>query len=69
MLALRVVEHLDVVEHILSAVEETTGAPVERNAKNAALVQAVAENHAKLAAELLTERSTILAGLVDEGAH
>jgi carbonic anhydrase len=56
------------LSNILPAVEETTGIPGERNAKNAAFVQAVAENNAKLAAELLMERSAILNELVDSGS-
>ena len=56
------------LSNILPAVEDTVGVPGERSSKNAALVQAVAENNAKLAAELLMERSAILNELVDGGS-
>jgi carbonic anhydrase len=56
------------LSNILPAVEETNGVPGELNSKNAALVQAVAENNARLTAKLLTERSAILNDLIEEGS-
>lgn len=56
------------LSNILPAVEETKGVPGEPNSKNAALVQAVAENNARLTAKLLTERSAILNNLIKKGS-
>ena len=48
----------------LYAVEDVDG---ERNSKNAEFVQAVADANVELTVEALTERSEVLAGLVEEG--
>jgi carbonic anhydrase len=55
------------LSNIRPAVEETKGVPGEPTSENAALVQAVAENNARLTAKLLKERSAILNDLVEEG--
>ena len=54
--------------NIRPAVEATTGVPGERGSKNHALVQAVAETNARLAARTLLERSPVMSGLVDAGS-
>ena len=54
--------------NIRPAVEATTGVPGEHSSKNHALVQAVAETNARLAARMLLERSPVMSGLVDAGS-
>ena len=54
--------------NIRPAVEATTGVAGERSSKNKAFVQAVAETNARLAAQMLLERSPVMAGLVDAGS-
>ena len=55
--------------NIRPAVEATTGVPGERELQNDALVQAVAETNARLAAaRMLLERSPVMSGLVDAGS-
>lgn len=54
--------------NIRPAVEATTGVPGEHSSKNHALVQAVAETNARLAARTLLERSPVMSGLVDAGS-
>jgi carbonic anhydrase len=55
---------LDNLAPALATIEDADG---PRNAHNAPLVQKVAEANARLTAQSLTERSSILAGLVDSG--
>jgi carbonic anhydrase len=55
------------LSNIWPAVEATEGIPGERNSKNKAFVQAVAETNARLAAQMLTERSPTMSGLIDAG--
>ena len=50
------------LSNIWPAVEATEGIPGERNSKNKAFVQAVAETNARLAAQMLTERSPTMSG-------
>lgn len=47
---------------------EATEAGGERTSKNKAFVQAVAETNARLAARMLTERSPVMAEMVDAGS-
>ena len=47
---------------------EATQAGGERTSKNKAFVQAVAETNARLAARMLTERSPVMAEMVDAGS-
>lgn len=54
--------------NILPAVEQTRGIPGERSSKNKALVQAVAETNARLAAAMLLERSIVMQDLVTASA-
>lgn len=56
------------LSNIWPAVEATTGVPSERNSKNKAFVQAVAETNARLAARMLLDRSPTMSGLVDAGS-
>lgn len=56
------------LSNIWPAVEATTGIPGERNSKNKAFVQAVAETNARLAAHMLLDRSPTMSGLVDAGS-
>jgi carbonic anhydrase len=56
------------LSNIWPAVEATTGVPGERSSKNKAFVQAVAETNARLAAQMLTERSPTMSGLIDAGS-
>ncbi len=55
------------LNNIWPAVEATTGIPGERNSANKSFVQAVAETNARLAAQMLIERSPIMSGMVDAG--
>jgi carbonic anhydrase len=55
------------LSNIWPAVEATTGIPGERNSKNKAFVQAVAETNARLAAQMLLDRSPTMSGMVDAG--
>ena len=50
------------LSNIWPAVEATKGIAGERNSKNKAFVQAVAETNARLAARMLTERSPTMSG-------
>ena len=56
------------LSNIWPAVEATTGIAGERNSKNKAFVQAVAETNARLAAQMLLDRSPTMSGLVDAGS-
>lgn len=56
------------LNNIWPAVEATDAGAGERTSKNKAFVQAVAETNARLAARMLTERSPIMAELVDAGS-
>jgi carbonic anhydrase len=56
------------LSNIWPAVEATEAVAGERTSKNKAFVQAVAETNARLAAQMLTERSPTMSGLVDAGA-
>ncbi len=55
------------LNNIWPAVEATTDIPGERNSTNKSFVQAVAETNARLAAQMLSERSPIMSGMVDAG--
>lgn len=55
------------LNNIWPAVEATEAAG-ERTSKNKAFVQAVAETNARLAARMLTERSPVMAEMVDAGS-
>jgi len=56
------------LSNIWPAVEATEAVAGERTSKNKAFVQAVAETNARLAAQMLTERSPTMSALVDAGA-
>lgn len=56
------------LNNIWPAVEATSGVPGERSSKNAALVQAVAETNARLAARMLVARSPIIEELIAAGS-
>jgi carbonic anhydrase len=55
------------LSNIWPAVEGTTGVAGERSSANKALVQAVAETNARLAARMLLDRSPTMAELVEAG--
>ncbi|MGD9511548.1 MAG: carbonic anhydrase [Geminicoccaceae bacterium] len=54
--------------NIWPAVEATDAGSGGRTSKNKPFVQAVAETNARLAARMLTERSPVMAGMVDDGS-
>ena len=56
------------LNNIWPAVEATEAGAGERSSKNKAFVQAVAETNARLAARMLTERSPVMAEMVDAGS-
>lgn len=55
------------LEHLMPAVDSVQGIEGERNSKNAAFVQAVAEANVRLTHEEILERSPVLKQLVDDG--
>jgi carbonic anhydrase len=56
------------LSNIRPAVEQTTGVPGERTAMNGQFVQAVADTNARIAAQMLLERSEVLSELAEEGS-